>query len=295
MKIRSSQPPFLVLVLLLLSATRWIHATLYVPGDAMWLGNYETEDENLRPPPIDEYLPFTYTIIGDEGVVIPRILVRPEHDCPQLALTHFVNVEGAEDPVIPAVVTRAVGNSILPYAFPIRVCEARIKEQVYQTAWSDEILQYDLSNYTTDRSDYVRLSTNPFRFRSRGNVRLTKNPSKFLLIGDTGLRVKPSDLGLGECSSTESKLYGVSQCDKNFTQADLDRSLVSGIYQPLMGEGGWTLETLQEFAALEDPDLVVWMGDCEYDWLIRRGSACSCFPLPFFCLLFINPLLIDDP
>lgn len=213
----------------------------YLPGDASWLGDYGTGEDI---PDVMEYLPYSYVIFGSGITAIARVLVslNATTTCPTLI---------AEDDnmafPIPEVSLRAEGNTALPYAFPIRVCEAYIELESHKSAWSDGRLHFDGINVTAP---------------------IKTDPQRFLLIGDTGLRSKPSDLGLGKCSSSPFLLYDVSQCPYNFTEADLNSSKDSGEFQSL-GDDSWPLKTLQDLAAQEEADVIVYVGD----YLYRQGPC----------------------
>lgn len=207
------------------------------PGDAAWLGDYGTGDGT---PPIEDYLPFPYTLLGSDGDVLARVMVDLNETCPTLVADDEIDLES-----FPEVMERAAGDFTLPDAFPVRLCEVRLQLPADKLLWSESKVRFA----GVDQ-----------------NVRLTSNPKKYLLMGDSGLRVKPKDLGLGKCKSSGYELYGIPQCDENFTQADLNSSEVSGDYQSL---SDWPLQVLQSKAAAEEPDVVVYVGD----YLYRQGPC----------------------
>ncbi len=85
-------------------------------------------------------------------------------------------------------------------------------------------------------------------------------------MGDTGLRLKPSNLGLGKLGSDNSPegpdctappIYGINQCYTNFTQEDLTQNQ-TGSFQ---GIDEWYFKEMADSAAEEDIDLIVYVGD----------------------------------
>lgn len=78
--------------------------TSSVPGDASWLGDYGDGDGT---PPIEDYLPFTYSIYGEGGSVISRILVLANQTCPEVVTT----TNDGNDDNLPQVKERATGSS----------------------------------------------------------------------------------------------------------------------------------------------------------------------------------------
>ena len=104
------------------------------------------------------------------------------------------------------------------------------------------------------------------------------NPKRFLLTGDTGLRIKPTNLGLGKLGKNQTnsdnrfdcngpKIYDVSQCLTNFTKADLTET-ATGSFQ---GLDEWYFKEIANNAAEEKPDLIVYVGD----YLYRQGPCPS--------------------
>ena len=205
-----------------------------LPGDASWLGDYGSGDA----PDIHDHLPITYVVMGDLGVAIPRVIVDTNQDCPEMLVSTSATISE-----VPTVTVRAIGDFTLPHAFPIKVCQAVLETDEQKIAWNNEELRFNLTG--TD-------APSP-------NVQIPLDPAKFLLIGDTGLRVKPTDVGLGECSSGP-QVYGVHQCPFNFSEADLN-STVDGEFQ---GLDDWPFRTVQSIAAQMDPDIVLHVGDYMY-------------------------------
>lgn len=129
---------------------------------------------------------------------------------------------------------------MLPFAFPIRVCEAIIPRDKLQ-------------------------KTQQYYFGGKRIPVVSNEPRTFVVVGDTGLRSKPSNLGFGLC--TEGPLmYGVHQCMKNITEHDIDASEFDGHFQDL---SDWPLRTLMNRAVGEDPDVLIHMGDFIY----RQGPC----------------------
>jgi Calcineurin-like phosphoesterase len=223
-----------------------------VPGNAEWLGDYGSGEDI---PNITEYLPYSYVVFGSGVEVIPRLLVPLDRGCPEIIADNNGTDSTVELP-IPASVTRAVGDTNLPYAFPVRVCEVRITLESHKKAWTAGTLRWE----------GVETASTP----------IPLDPTRFLLIGDTGLRVKPKDLGLGKCKAAQYPLYDIEQCEVNFTQADLNASTVKGDFQST-DESSWPLRTLQTYASLEEADVVVYVGDYVYrQGPCPEGSNVSC-------------------
>jgi len=144
-------------------------------------------------------------VFGPGGVAIPRLLMKPDDDdCPAIVLDDGEQGGGDyEGLVVPEVSVRAVGVNALPEAFPVKICETYLRDDVQKRAWTAGRIRFDLSG----SADNVN------------NVPVTSDPKRFALVGDTGLRVKPSDEGLDEdyaslfpnqtCS--EPKLYDIPQ------------------------------------------------------------------------------------
>jgi hypothetical protein len=80
----------------------------------------------------------------------------------------------------------------------------------------------------------------------------------------TGLRSKPKDLGLGKCKGPE--IYGVNQCESNFTQSDLNQEEQDGSFQSL---DEWVFPDLCNDVVKNhiDTDVIVYVGD----YLYRQG------------------------
>ena len=87
--------------------------TYVVPGDPSWLGDYGNGDGT---PDYQRFLPIVYTVLGDGGTAIPRVIIKPSDSCPKVVRSN-TNV------ALPKVKLRAVGDYTMPYAFPIKVRE----------------------------------------------------------------------------------------------------------------------------------------------------------------------------
>ena len=79
-----------------------------LPGDASWLGDYGDGDGT---PDISDYFPITYTVFGDGGVAIPRIVVPLDQGCPKVK---YVQVE-QESVAVVDVKLRVQGDFNLPH------------------------------------------------------------------------------------------------------------------------------------------------------------------------------------
>ncbi|KAL7528415.1 hypothetical protein ACHAXR_002438, partial [Thalassiosira sp. AJA248-18] len=140
---------------------------------------------------------------------------------------------------VPEVKLRARGNAILPYAFPITVCEAHLVTVEQKAAWSNASISFD--------------GISP-------NAVTPTNPKRFLLMADTGMRVKPSN----EKCHAGHELYGVSQCPANITEEEEVCGTGQGSYQAL---DEWHFATVLDHAFEEQADVVVMAGD----YLYRQG------------------------
>lgn len=230
----------------------------YVPGNAEWLGDYGSGEDI---PNITSYLPYSYVVFGSGVEVIPRLLVPADRDCPEVVADDNDTTASTIELPIPSSVTRAVGDTNLPYAFPIRVCEVRITLESHKQAWNAGFLRWEGLETAT-----AAAAATPIPI----------DPTRFLLIGDTGLRVKPKDLGLGKCKAAQYPLYDIEQCEVNFTEADLNASSVKGDFQST-DQSSWPLRTLQTYASQEEADVIVYVGDYVYrQGPCPEGSNVSC-------------------
>jgi hypothetical protein len=151
---------------------------------------------------------------------------------------------------------KLLGKDTMPHKFPVKVCSIAV-----------EVLS--TFRKSLDEGDVV-LS---YVERTFPVPRVKLDPRRFLLTGDTGLRSKPGNVGLGECNGT--KLYGINQCQRNFTEADLNvtsRVLnhtnpdITGDYQ---GNDAWFFKDLANDAAGRDVDVIVHVGD----YIYRQGPC----------------------
>lgn len=228
-----------------------------VPGDAAWLCQEDEHSTSMGKnvcapgdgtPDYEPYFPIVYVILGDEGVGIARAIVSNTTSCPVI---EFKDNDGGHE--IPTVIERAVGsNEILPFAFPVRVCEAVIKRGL------------------TDAY-----------FGGRKIPTVPEDPSSFVVVGDTGLRSKPTNLGIGTCLDGPVT-YGIHQCLRNFTQDDIDFNAFDGHFQSL---DKWPLRILMKRAVQENPDVLIHMGDFVYrqgpcPYPNNNSATCSGINLP---------------
>lgn len=245
------------------SATSPASPLQIVPGDASWLCKDDeqsktttttTRNDVCAPgdgtPDYEAFMPIVYSILGDNDTLIARAIVNNTTPCPEIELRQ----RDASD-VIPEVTERAVGKNVLPFAFPIRVCEVILPRDVLQKA--------------------------PLYYFGGKRVPVLNDPSKFVVVGDTGLRSKPTNLGFGLCADGPL-LYGVHQCMKNITKDDIDSSQFEGHFQDL---SDWPLKTLMNRAIEEAPDILIHMGDFIYrqgpcPYPNNNNASCSGINLP---------------
>jgi len=217
----------------------------YAPGKSTWLGS-----KGESPTPLDyaSFFPIIYVILGLEGTPHVRVIVDKMDACPSPLHPELLD----EDRVLD---TRTLGNPIddsaMPYKFPIKVCELiGHSGTVYR-----RLLELgELSLSWKDKSYPV--------------PRVKSNPTRYLLTGDTGLRLKPSNLGLGNLGDppcNASEIYGIHQCFLNFTKQDLVESQ-TGSYQ---GLDEWMFKEIADSAASKDVDVIVHVGD----YLYRQGPC----------------------
>ena len=134
-------------------------------------------------------------------------------------------------------------------AFPVSVCEVRLERDAQKRAWSLGRVFFE----GTDPSN---------------NIIIPTDPRSVLIYGDTGLRIKPTNLGLGKCEDSPYSVYGIKQCPFNFTQADVNLTEVDGDFQPLQN---WHFDDMLKVAAdqHDDLDLAIHVGDYVY----RQGPC----------------------
>jgi len=185
------------------------------------------------------HFPIVYVVYGPGGVPLARAVVRRGEPCPALMpqgdafaqLLKNVSVE-----------LRAEGTDSLPFAFPVRVCEAALPRE---------------------------LPANSATFGGRQLPAITRSPSKYTMLGDTGLRVKPKNVGTCARFSHEM-LYGIRQCVETIP---FSPDLVEGSYQAV---AEWPLESITDRAAEGRPDVVIHVGDFLYrQGPCARGEGCE--------------------
>eukprot|EP00965_Chrysotila_dentata_P008436 274502-Pleurochrysis_carterae.AAC.5 len=125
-------------------------------------------DNDIIPediPPFTDQLPIVYLLLGPEATPLARAIVLPESACPELSFTselsHLADT---------SVEVRNVGSASLPTAFPIKVCEAKLPND-------------------------IDLPAETITFGGRPLPAVHRNPERYVLMGDTGLRVKPKNNG----------------------------------------------------------------------------------------------------
>jgi len=241
-----------------------------VPGDASWLCRDDkqsntastTKSDVCAPgdgtPEYDAYMPIVYSILGDDNQLIARAIVNNTTPCPEIEVQRSDASDTyaqKQELVVPVVTERGVGNDMLPFAFPIRVCEVKIPRGTLQNVHS-------------------------YYFGDKKVPNVSNDPSKFVVVGDTGLRSKPTNLGFGVCLDGPL-MYGTHQCMNNITKGDIN-SQFDGHFQDL---SEWPLKALMSRAVEEDPDVLIHMGDFIY----RQGpcphpnnnnASCSGINLP---------------
>ena len=260
------------------SATSPASPPLIVPGDASWLCREDATSNNVTAtgkkacapgdgtPDYESYMPIVYSILGDHDTLLARAIVNTTTPCPKIEIRQ--SDEGDRDKAsdlmgeegealkVPKVIERGVGNDMLPFAFPVRVCEAVIPRDKVQVAQR-------------------------YYFGGKNIPIVSNAPSKFAVVGDTGLRSKPVNLGFGLCIEGPL-MYGVHQCMKNVTEDDIDASQFQGHFQDL---SGWPLRTLMNRVVDEDPDVLIHMGDFIYrqgpcPYPNSNNASCSGINLP---------------
>ena len=218
----------------------------YAPGNATWLGSKGTE---RTPQDYASFFPIVYIIMGLDATPHVRVIVGETDDCPSPLHVELLD----EDKQI--LDTRTLGNPIddaeMPYKFPVRVCELIAHKG---TAHRQLLEKGELSMSWKEKSYVV--------------PRVKSNPQKYLLTGDTGLRLKPTNLGLGKlgdppCDAPE--VYGIHQCYLNFTEDDLTQEQ-TGSFQ---GLDEWVFKDLADSAASKGIDMIVYVGD----YLYRQGPC----------------------
>lgn len=222
----------------------------YAPGNSSWLGRKSITSTSTN---YTTFFPIIYVILGVNGTPHIRAIVDIDDACP--SPLHKENVEANLNEINLDV--RTLGNPInedkMPYKFPVKVCELKVEQN------------------TTHR---ILLDEGKLGMMWKGEMhhvpRVKTNPRKFVLMGDTGLRLKPSNLGLGDLVSGKSpcngpQVYGIHQCMFNFTKDDITQPQ-TGSYQ---GLDEWHFKELADSAASKDVDVVIHLGD----YLYRQGPC----------------------
>jgi hypothetical protein len=242
----------------------------YKPGKTSWLGSSGTSST----PDYQHHLPIIYIILGINGTPHIRAIVDYNETCP--SPMHKEDVESNLQEV--QLDVRVLGNPInenkMPYKFPIKVCELKVEEgTVHRKLLEKGLLHMNWKN------------------QSYPVPRVKSSPSRFMFISDTGLRIKPSNLGLGNVASGEypcnaTTVYGIHQCYVNFTKDDL-KEPQTGSFQ---GLDEWYLKQIVDDAISQDVDVVVHLGDYLYrqgpcpinntDYLDGDTKDCSAINLP---------------
>ena len=145
----------------------------------------------------------------------------------------------------------------LPYRFPVQLCGLTIDAT---SEYFEDIKKGDLKLTMNDQTYDVPA--------------VKANPSKFLLLGDTGMRINPTNLGMGKLGDdnapdgvdcTAPEVYGIYQCYTNVTE-ELLTVVPEGSYQ---STDGWFFKEIADNAADEDVDVIVYVGD----YLYRQGPC----------------------
>merc|ERR1719401_907822 len=171
----------------------------------------------------EERFPIVFVVLGPGGYPTARAVVARGSQCPELKyLPNASHHRPNESEHLPVRI-RVEGDDELPYAFPVRVCEADLPKGLPEMSMT---------------------------FGDRVLPPIPANPSKYVLIGDTGLRVKPKNTG--DClKHKDSKLYGVHQCE---VRGSFDETRVNGAFQSI---DYWPAQSIMDAAAVTEPDVVV--------------------------------------
>ena len=239
-----------------------VFGEFYAPQPATILGQNGTDP---TPDWKDEF-PIYYVVFGNNGDPIVRAIIDEGDDvqCPKLKYKEQMQMlyNGKEPPQWMNKSFEIAGHSFpseLPYRFPVKLCGITV-------------------NTTSEYFHDIQNGTMTLEYNGTEHFvpQVKANPTRFLLTGDTGLRIKPTNLGLGKLGKTPDnsknrfdcngpKVYGVSQCLTNFTEADLTEP-ATGSFQ---GLDEWYFKEIANNAAEENPDLIVYVGD----YLYRQGPC----------------------
>ena len=238
---------FLPLVHLLILRASVASAEYYAPGQASWLG-YSGEGSGT-PLNYEDYLPYTYVVFALDSVPLIRSIVAIDSECPQPE-----TAVAGPTPMKTRFLGNPIDSNMMPYKFPVHICEYRAESAHERFALDNGFM------------------TVSYRGQSFAIPQVKTDPQKYMLVGDTGLRLKPTNLGLGKlgdppCNGT--KVYGINQCLENFTASDLDNQSQAGSFQ---GLDEWHFADIASSAASKNVDVVVYVGD----YLYRQG-ACPLF------------------
>jgi hypothetical protein len=240
-----------IVILLLINASSAQSSQQYfAPGNASWLGSTGPSST----PNSKAYFPIIYVVLGIRGTPHIRAIVGIQDSCPSPLHKEDVSENIAE---VESLNTRVLGNPInenkMPYKFPVRVCELKVEEGTFHR----KLLEGGM----------MILS---WKNRSYSLPRVKSNPTRFMFTADTGLRIKPSNLGLGNIANGEapcnsSTVYGLHQCLINFTKEGLIQEQ-TGSFQ---GFDEWYLKELADDASTKNIDVVIHLGDSLY----RQGPC----------------------
>jgi hypothetical protein len=263
---------FIVSFLMLIDASA--PETYIAPGTSSWLGFTGTSPT----PNYTQYMPIIYVILGVNGTPHIRAIVDYEDECPSHMHTEDVEANLEEIHLDVRVLGNPINGNKMPYKFPVKVCEQKVNDGVHRKLLEEGLLHMSWSN------------------KSYPLPRVKSNPERFMFTSDTGLRIKPSNLGLGNIATGEapcnsSTVYGLHQCPFNFTQEDIKQSQ-TGSFQ---GLDEWYFKQLADDAVTKDVDVVVHLGDYLYrqgpcpvnntDYLDMDTKDCSAINLPEFAKL----------
>eukprot|EP00804_Cyclotella_cryptica_P008753 CCRYP_018463-RB/>CCRYP_018463-RB protein AED:0.03 eAED:0.03 QI:300/1/1/1/0.66/0.5/4/814/481 len=267
------QSSFVVVILFILDTSIALTGQYYAPGQSSWLGS---SGASSTPQDYKSYFPIIYVVFGVNGTPHVRAIVDIDDDCP--SPLHEEDV--AENLGEVRLDTRVLGNPIndnkMPYKFPVRVCELKVEDHSFHRKLLEE--------------GRLKISWNE---KSYLVPRVKSNPERFMFTADTGLRIKPSNLGLGNVASGEppcnsTTVYGIHQCLLNFTKEDLTQPQ-TGSFQ---GLDEWHFKQLIDSATSKDIDVFIHLGDYLYrqgpcpinntDYLDKETKNCSAVNIPEF-------------
>ena len=247
-------------------------ATALYTGRASWLGTSSSSSSSPTPN-YEEHLPIIYVILGINGTPHVRAIVDHQDSCPSSMLDEDVEMNLNEIQLSERAMGNPINDNKMPYKFPVKVCELIAQTESHKHLLEQGSLSLD------------------FKGKSYQVPKVTSNPKRFMFISDTGLRIKPTNLGLGNIATGEapcnaSTVYGIHQCPFNFTQQDLNQPQ-TGNFQ---GLDEWYFKQLVDDAASKDADVIMHLGDYLYrqgpcpvnntDMLDKETKDCSAINLP---------------